>query len=114
MPVVVHCFTGNRQELEQLLAMGYYIGITGWVREMPNLLLFSGSLLASHAGARALVGTCMLVSGERISGRQSLNREGHTLGRRVLSTSGVEALISKLWGCTSPAIICCLLRLTLD
>ncbi len=26
---VVHCFSGNRQELKQYLAMGFYIGITG-------------------------------------------------------------------------------------
>lgn len=26
---VVHCFSGNRQELEQYLKMGFYIGITG-------------------------------------------------------------------------------------
>lgn len=28
---VVHCFTGNREELEACLAAGLYIGITGWV-----------------------------------------------------------------------------------
>lgn len=28
---VVHCFTGNQQELEACLAMGLMIGITGWV-----------------------------------------------------------------------------------
>lgn len=28
---VVHCFTGTRAELEACLAMGLYIGITGWV-----------------------------------------------------------------------------------
>jgi TatD DNase family protein len=28
---VVHCFTGNRQVLETLLSMGFYIGITGWI-----------------------------------------------------------------------------------
>ena len=32
-PTVIHCFTGNRQELETYLAAGYYIGITGWVTE---------------------------------------------------------------------------------
>ena len=26
---VVHCFSGNKQELEQYLEMGFYIGITG-------------------------------------------------------------------------------------
>tara|TARA_B100000315_G_scaffold255408_1_gene298660 strand:+ start:893 stop:1639 length:747 start_codon:yes stop_codon:yes gene_type:complete len=29
--VVVHCFTGNRVDLERYLEAGYYIGITGWV-----------------------------------------------------------------------------------
>jgi TatD DNase family protein len=28
---VVHCYTGNREVLEKLLAMGFYIGITGWI-----------------------------------------------------------------------------------
>jgi TatD DNase family protein len=28
---VVHCFTGNAQELTTYLDMGFYIGITGWV-----------------------------------------------------------------------------------
>ena len=28
---VVHCFTGNRQELEECLAAGLSVGITGWV-----------------------------------------------------------------------------------
>ncbi|WP_114194878.1 3'-5' ssDNA/RNA exonuclease TatD [Edaphovirga cremea] len=28
---VVHCFTGNRQELEDCLALGASIGVTGWV-----------------------------------------------------------------------------------
>ncbi|GFR41234.1 hypothetical protein Agub_g1907, partial [Astrephomene gubernaculifera] len=30
-PAVVHCFTGSRTELEGLLALGAYIGITGWI-----------------------------------------------------------------------------------
>ncbi len=29
--VVVHCFTGNAQELDKYLSMGFYIGITGWI-----------------------------------------------------------------------------------
>ncbi len=28
---VVHCFTGNREELGQYLEMGFSIGITGWI-----------------------------------------------------------------------------------
>ncbi len=42
--VVVHCFTGQADELKTYLAMGFYIGITGWIcderRGMPlrNLL----------------------------------------------------------------------------
>lgn len=28
---VVHCFTGSLQELDKYLAMGFYIGITGWI-----------------------------------------------------------------------------------
>ncbi len=28
---VVHCFTGNRQTLEQYLSMGFFIGVTGWI-----------------------------------------------------------------------------------
>jgi len=28
---VIHCFSGNRQELSQYVAMGYYIGVTGIV-----------------------------------------------------------------------------------
>jgi TatD DNase family protein len=30
MPGVVHCFTGNAEELRTFLDMGLYIGITGW------------------------------------------------------------------------------------
>jgi len=30
-PTVVHCFTGDRETLEAYLAMGLYIGITGWI-----------------------------------------------------------------------------------
>jgi len=29
--MVAHCFTGNKQELQQCLAAGMYIGITGWI-----------------------------------------------------------------------------------
>ena len=29
--MVSHCFTGNKKELEQCLAAGMYIGITGWL-----------------------------------------------------------------------------------
>lgn len=28
---VVHCFTGNEQQLKTYLSMGFYIGITGWI-----------------------------------------------------------------------------------
>lgn len=28
---VAHCFTGNRQELEEYLELGLHIGITGWI-----------------------------------------------------------------------------------
>lgn len=28
---VVHCFTGSDDELEDYLALGFYIGITGWI-----------------------------------------------------------------------------------
>ena len=30
-PVVVHCFTGTREEMVECLDAGYYIGITGWL-----------------------------------------------------------------------------------
>jgi len=30
-PTVVHCFTGNREALENYLSMGLYIGSTGWI-----------------------------------------------------------------------------------
>jgi len=30
-PVVIHCFTGNRESLEAYLDCGFYIGITGWI-----------------------------------------------------------------------------------
>ncbi len=29
--VVVHCFTGNADELHEYIDMGFYIGITGWI-----------------------------------------------------------------------------------
>jgi len=28
---VVHCFTGNEQQLKTYVSMGFYIGITGWI-----------------------------------------------------------------------------------
>lgn len=28
---VVHCYTGDKETLQRLLAMGFYIGITGWI-----------------------------------------------------------------------------------
>ena len=31
VPGVVHCFTDNQQALESYLALGFYIGITGWL-----------------------------------------------------------------------------------
>lgn len=30
-PTVIHCFTGNGKELDAYLAMGWFIGITGWI-----------------------------------------------------------------------------------
>lgn len=30
---VVHCFTGNKNQLKHYLDLGYYIGITGWVTD---------------------------------------------------------------------------------
>jgi TatD DNase family protein len=30
-PTVIHCFTGNREALDNYLALGCYIGITGWL-----------------------------------------------------------------------------------
>jgi len=42
--VVIHCFTGNRQDLQRYLEAGFYIGVTGWVcderrgRELQALL----------------------------------------------------------------------------
>jgi hypothetical protein len=31
VPGMLHCFTGNGQELQQCLDLGLHIGITGWV-----------------------------------------------------------------------------------
>lgn len=30
-PTVIHCFTGSEKELQDYLAVGFYIGITGWI-----------------------------------------------------------------------------------
>ena len=30
-PSIVHCFTGNKEELKSFLDLGLYIGITGWI-----------------------------------------------------------------------------------
>ena len=30
---VVHCFTGNNEQMQAYLALGFYIGITGWVTD---------------------------------------------------------------------------------
>jgi len=46
-PAVMHCFSGSREELEAVLALGCHVGITGWVcddrperggAELANLL----------------------------------------------------------------------------
>ena len=34
-PTVIHCFTGNREELLKYLDMGFYIGLTG---QWPHML----------------------------------------------------------------------------
>ncbi|MGU3415989.1 3'-5' ssDNA/RNA exonuclease TatD [Enterobacteriaceae bacterium C34A] len=55
---VLHCFTGTREELEECLAHGLYIGITGWVcderrglelREMLPLIPAERLLLETDA-----------------------------------------------------------------
>tara|TARA_Y100000748_G_scaffold250122_1_gene215136 strand:+ start:2297 stop:3088 length:792 start_codon:yes stop_codon:yes gene_type:complete len=33
---VVHCFTGNKNELEAYLDLGCYIGITGWISDLDR------------------------------------------------------------------------------
>lgn len=33
VPGMLHCFTGNAQELQQCLELGLHIGITGWVND---------------------------------------------------------------------------------
>jgi Tat protein secretion system quality control protein TatD with DNase activity len=33
VPGMLHCFTGNGEELQQCLDLGLHIGITGWVSE---------------------------------------------------------------------------------
>eukprot|EP00951_Prasinocladus_malaysianus_P050121 scaffold677146_cov62-Prasinocladus_malaysianus.AAC.1 len=30
-PVVIHCFTGSKDELKRFIDLGCYIGVTGWV-----------------------------------------------------------------------------------
>lgn len=32
-PAVVHCFTGGREELQRLLDLGLYVGVTGWIAD---------------------------------------------------------------------------------
>lgn len=33
---VVHCFTGTIPELQDYLALGFYVGLTGWVHKIPQ------------------------------------------------------------------------------
>jgi TatD DNase family protein len=33
LPGVLHCFTGNSEELQQVLGLGLCVGITGWVAD---------------------------------------------------------------------------------
>jgi len=56
--MVAHCFTGNRQELEQCLSAGMYIGITGWLcderrgqelRDIVNLIPLNRLLIETDA-----------------------------------------------------------------
>jgi len=56
--VVVHCFTGNRQDLLSYLDAGYHIGVTGWVcdkrrgealRELVPLIPLERLLIESDA-----------------------------------------------------------------
>lgn len=55
---VVHCFTGNRQALDDYLALGLYVGITGWIcderrglelRELVPLIPINQLLLETDA-----------------------------------------------------------------
>ena len=57
-PVVVHCFTGSREELEGFIEAGFYIGITGWIadpergqqlRELVGLIPIDQLLLETDA-----------------------------------------------------------------
>jgi len=56
--MVAHCFTGNRQELEQCLSADMYIGITGWLcderrgqelRDIVNLIPLNRLLIETDA-----------------------------------------------------------------
>lgn len=48
VPAVVHCFTGSAAELDALLALGVYVGITGWwVDEATPCKAASGPACAS-------------------------------------------------------------------
>ena len=38
VPCVVHCFTGDTDELQEYLQMGFHIGLTGYVLGMPEKL----------------------------------------------------------------------------
>ena len=35
-PVVVHCFTGEKEELKAYVDLGFYIGITGFVAKQKR------------------------------------------------------------------------------
>ncbi|MGL1958955.1 MAG: TatD family hydrolase [Colwellia sp.] len=56
--MVSHCFTGNKQELQQCLSVGMYIGITGWLcderrgqelRDIVNLIPLNRLLIETDA-----------------------------------------------------------------
>ncbi|MBL0711915.1 MAG: TatD family hydrolase, partial [Colwellia sp.] len=56
--MVAHCFTGNKQELQQCLSAGMYIGITGWLcderrgqelRDIVNLIPLNRLLIETDA-----------------------------------------------------------------
>ena len=56
--LVAHCFTGNKQELQQCLKAGMYIGITGWLcderrgqelRDIVNLIPLEQLLIETDA-----------------------------------------------------------------
>jgi hypothetical protein len=84
VPGMLHCFTGSGAELQECLALGLHIGITGWVRAPGPLCLRCAR--ATSAALR--------VCGRQRAGARSRHDPGRTWQREQPPTLPLAAAAS--------------------